>query len=140
MNIFHCVCLHTCMCMHACMCVCMRVFICAYHLLFFLYLPLLSQLSLREDDDVFPVTLLLNSAFHLFGPSRGLGAILCGYSGIRTFKPQVRMEWNGNSFSINTYSWHKRGVLHLTTSTLCSWLFLHAQKEFSSDNELVGCA
>ena len=50
--------------------------------------PLL-QLSLKEDDDVTPVTLLHNVVGHLYGPSRPLGAVMCGYSGIRTFEPQV---------------------------------------------------
>ena len=50
---------------------------------------LLLQLSLKEDDDVTPVTLLHNVVGHLYGPSRPLGAVMCGYSGIRTFEPQV---------------------------------------------------
>ena len=50
---------------------------------------LLLQLSLKEDDDVTPVTLLHNMVGHLYGPSRPLGAVMCGYSGIRTFEPQV---------------------------------------------------
>ena len=47
------------------------------------------QLSLAEQDNVTPITLLHNSAAHLLGPSRSLGAIMCGYSGIRLFEPQV---------------------------------------------------
>ena len=47
----------------------------------------LSQL--RDDDDVTPVILLPNMAHHLYGPSRPLGAVMCGYSGVRTFEPQV---------------------------------------------------
>ena len=49
----------------------------------------LLQLSLKEDDDVTPVTLLHNVVGHLYGPSRPLGAVMCGYSGIRMFEPQV---------------------------------------------------
>jgi len=49
----------------------------------------LSQLSLKDDDDVTPVILLPNTAHHLYGASRTLGAVMCGYSGIRTFEPQV---------------------------------------------------
>jgi hypothetical protein len=54
-----------------------------------LFLPL--QLSLTEQDNITPITLLHNSAAHLLGPSRTLGAIMCGYSGIRFFEPQVRV-------------------------------------------------
>lgn len=46
------------------------------------------QLSLTEHDDVTPVTLLHNTAVHLYGASRTLGAVICGYSGIRFFQPQ----------------------------------------------------
>ena len=49
----------------------------------------LFQLSLKDNDDVTPVILLPNTAHHLYGPSRTLGAVICGYSGIRTFEPQV---------------------------------------------------
>ena len=43
----------------------------------------LSQLSLKDDDDATPVILLPNTAHHLYGPSRPLGAVMCDYSGIR---------------------------------------------------------
>ena len=36
-----------------------------------------------------PVTLVSNSVLHLSGPARSVGAVVCGYSGIRTFEPQV---------------------------------------------------
>ena len=45
----------------------------------------LSQLSLKDDDDVTTVILLPNTAHHLYEPSYPLGAVMCGYSGIRTF-------------------------------------------------------
>ena len=51
------------------------------------------QLSLTELDNITPITLLHNSAAHLLGPSRTLGAIMCGYSGIRFFEPQVRYKY-----------------------------------------------
>jgi len=50
------------------------------------------QLSLKDEDDVTPVTLLHNMVGHLYGPSRPLGAVVCGYSGIRTFEPQVTVS------------------------------------------------
>ncbi|XP_019848853.1 PREDICTED: WD repeat and FYVE domain-containing protein 3-like isoform X2 [Amphimedon queenslandica] len=46
------------------------------------------ELSLSDKDEVTPVTLLSNSVLHLIGPARCIGAVVCGYSGIRTFEPQ----------------------------------------------------
>ena len=81
-----------------CTCTCtLHIFMCTYNpFLFFLNLPPpilslppLPQLSLSDKDEVTPVTLLSNSVLHLIGPARCIGAVVCGYSGIRTFEPQV---------------------------------------------------
>ena len=53
-------------------------------------LAIVLQLSLTDQDEVTPITLLSNGVLHLSGPARSVGAIVCGYSGIRTFEPQVR--------------------------------------------------
>jgi hypothetical protein len=51
------------------------------------------ELLLGESDDATPVQLLHNTSFHLFGPARSLGAVVCGYSGIRSFQPQVHVQY-----------------------------------------------
>ena len=48
------------------------------------------QLQLADNDDATPVNLISNSALHLSGPARTVGGVVCGFTGIRTFEPQVR--------------------------------------------------
>lgn len=45
-------------------------------------------LGLSTHENATPISVLHNSAGHLCGPSRGLGAIVIGYIGVRTFVPR----------------------------------------------------
>ncbi|XP_071954048.1 WD repeat and FYVE domain-containing protein 3-like isoform X2 [Antedon mediterranea] len=47
-----------------------------------------KQLSLSSHDNATPIRILHNSAGHLTGPGRSLGAVLFGNMGIRTFCPK----------------------------------------------------
>ncbi|KAK3103345.1 hypothetical protein FSP39_018631 [Pinctada imbricata] len=47
-----------------------------------------KQLAMSAHDNATPIRILTNSAGHLFGPARSLGAILIGYLGVRTFCPR----------------------------------------------------
>ncbi len=94
--------------LHGTLCVCFR------HTVYILQLiepwaTLFSlQLSLSDSDDVTPVAFLSNTSSHLYGPSRTLGAVMCGYSGIRSFEPQVkralRTSWLLDCFVIIIYA------------------------------------
>ncbi|XP_074647224.1 WD repeat and FYVE domain-containing protein 3-like [Tubulanus polymorphus] len=55
-----------------------------------------KQLSMSAHENATPIRILHNSAAHLSGPARSLGAILMGYLGVRTFcpKPVARMLEN----------------------------------------------
>ncbi|XP_050392525.2 WD repeat and FYVE domain-containing protein 3 [Patella vulgata] len=47
-----------------------------------------KQLAMSAHENATPIRLLHNSAGHLAGPARSLGAILMGYLGVRTFCPR----------------------------------------------------
>ncbi|XP_056017801.1 WD repeat and FYVE domain-containing protein 3-like isoform X2 [Ostrea edulis] len=46
------------------------------------------QLAMSAHDNATPIRIIHNSAGHLNGPARSLGAILIGYLGVRTFCPR----------------------------------------------------
>ncbi|TNN20222.1 WD repeat and FYVE domain-containing protein isoform 3 [Schistosoma japonicum] len=45
------------------------------------------QFYLSPKENATPIRILRNSALHLHGPARPLGAVLVGYQGVRTFTP-----------------------------------------------------
>ncbi|CAI9723395.1 repeat and FYVE domain-containing 3-like isoform X2 [Octopus vulgaris] len=47
-----------------------------------------KQLAMGSHENATPIRILHNSACHLGGPARSLGAILMGYLGVRTFCPR----------------------------------------------------
>eukprot|EP00058_Branchiostoma_floridae_P010550 XP_002596038.1 hypothetical protein BRAFLDRAFT_202950 [Branchiostoma floridae] len=47
-----------------------------------------KQLALQSHENATPVRIIHNSAGHLSGPARTLGAVLLGYQGVRTFCPR----------------------------------------------------
>ncbi|XP_052069301.1 WD repeat and FYVE domain-containing protein 3-like isoform X1 [Mytilus californianus] len=48
-----------------------------------------KQLAMSAHDNATPIRILPNSAGHMNGPARSLGAILIGYLGVRTFCPKA---------------------------------------------------
>ncbi|GFN82004.1 WD repeat and fyve domain-containing protein 3, partial [Plakobranchus ocellatus] len=55
-----------------------------------------KQLAMPAHENATPIRILHNSAAHLAGPARSLGAVLMGYLGVRTFcpRPVARMLEN----------------------------------------------
>ncbi|XP_035824115.1 WD repeat and FYVE domain-containing protein 3 isoform X2 [Aplysia californica] len=55
-----------------------------------------KQLAMSAHENATPIRILHNSAAHLAGPARSLGAVLMGYLGVRTFcpRPVARMLEN----------------------------------------------
>ncbi|BFZ02583.1 hypothetical protein BsWGS_05621 [Bradybaena similaris] len=47
-----------------------------------------KQLAMSAHENATPIRILHNSAAHLAGPARSLGAVLMGYLGVRTFCPR----------------------------------------------------
>lgn len=47
-----------------------------------------SQLSSASQETATPVRVLCNSASHLSGSARSLGAVVIGFNGVHTFLPQ----------------------------------------------------
>ena len=48
-----------------------------------------KQLAMSAHDNATPIRILPNSAGHMNGPARSIGAILIGYLGVRTFCPKA---------------------------------------------------